>query len=359
MIDCHVHLRDWNWSYKETILHGLNVAEAIGLDGIFDMPNTDPAIISRELVKKRLEDAKKANSPVFYGLYVGLTSNPFQIKEAIECYKEFFPKEGENAGVIGLKMFAGKSVGDLSVVSFEDQLKVYETLAKLDYLGVLAVHCEKESEMHPELWNPRDPISHCDARPKIAEIRSIEDQIKLAETAQYKGHLHILHVTTPESVDIINKNKKYLRISSGVTPNHLLLSNRVMRDRVFGIQEGIGYKVNPPLRDPLTKEELFQYFKDGAIDILESDHAPHSFEEKYERGYLSGIPGLTSWPRYLELLVKEGASSDLIDNMTHPTVNRIFGTNIKKRGSKVDYQKLAVYAKDYALDPCEHLPAKV
>jgi len=359
MIDCHVHLRDWNWSYKETILHGLNVAEAIGLDGVFDMPNTNPAIVSKELVKKRLEDARKVNSSVFYGIYVGVTSNPLQIKEAVECYNEFFPKEGDNTGVIGLKMFAGKSVGDLSIVSFEDQLKVYETLARLGYQGVLAVHCEKESEMHPELWDPKNPISHGDARPKIAEIKSIEDQIKLAETAQYKGHLHILHVTTPESVDIINKNKKYLRISSGVTPNHLLLSDRVMRDRVFGIQEGIGYKVNPPLRDPLTKEKLFQYFKEGAIDILESDHAPHSFEEKYEKGYLSGIPGLTSWPSYLELLAKEGADKGLMNNMIHEAVNKIFGTSIRKRGCGINYQKLARYAKDYALNPCEHLPAKV
>jgi dihydroorotase len=359
MIDCHVHCRDWKQNYKETIEHALHVAEAVGLDGIFDMPNTDPAIVSRELVERRLEDARKVSSPVFYGLYVGLTSDPDQIKQAVECVRNYFPKQEDQVGVVGLKMFAGKSVGDLSVVDFKKQLVVYETLSELNYQGVLAVHCEKESEMHPELWDPRRPVTHSQARPETAEIKSIKDQIVIARTANYQGHLHILHVTTPESVDLVNKNREFLRISCGVTPNHLLLSNRVMKDRIFGLQEGIQYKVNPPLRDPLTKERLFQCFKDGLIDILESDHAPHSWEEKFERNFLSGIPGLASWSKYVELLVREGTDRELIGGMTHDNVNRIFGTKISNKNTGLDWNKLAKYAKDYTFDPCERLPARV
>ncbi|MEK6859771.1 MAG: dihydroorotase family protein [Nanoarchaeota archaeon] len=350
MIDCHVHLRDWNWKHKETIEHGLHVAEAAGLSGVFDMPNTEPVITSRELVERRLKDARKVDSPVFYGLYVGLTSDPEQIKEAVECVREYFPRREESVSVVGLKMFAGKSVGDLSVVHDEEQMQVYWTLAELNYRGVLAVHCEDESQMHPELWDPENPISHCKARPKTAEIRSITKQILFANEADYQGHLHILHVTTHQSVNVVNNSKKTRKISCGVTPNHLLLNNEVMKRN-----NGIAYKVNPPLRDEEARQALFDCFKEGLIDVLESDHAPHSFEEKFERGFLSGIPGLVSWPGYVSLLVRRGSSPELIDRMTHDNINRIFGTKIQKRDAEIDWRKLACHSGDYCFNPLESL----
>ena len=166
-IDLHVHFRDFNQRHKETIKHGLEVAYDSGLDAVFDMPNTDPPIMTRELVMDRLKIAKDTGvSDVFYGVYMGLTANPEQVKRAVDVFREF-PQ------VIGMKLYAGHSVGNLGVITEEDQRRVYETLAREGYGGVLAVHCEKESHLHPETWKHQQPIIHCYARPENAEIWAI------------------------------------------------------------------------------------------------------------------------------------------------------------------------------------------
>ena len=332
MIDCHVHCRDEGQKEKEKIAHALHVAETAGLDGIFDMPNTKRPVISEERVVERLELAEKANPSVFYGLYVGVTADKEQVGEAVRIYRKF-PQ------VVGLKMFAGKSVGDLTVKNPEDQLMVYEQLTSFGYGGVLAVHCEKESEMNSDLFDFNNPITHGDARPEIAETKSIEDQIKFAKQVNYMGKLHIVHVSTSKSVELVRKAKaeKLVRISCGVTPGHLLLDNEVMKRK-----NGIFYKVNPPLRGPETREELFEDFIKGYIDVLESDHAPHTYEDKMKR-HMSGLPNLAFWPEVINLLKRRGAGK-LIDRMTFDNVNTIFGTNIAKKNN-------SPHAKDYVFNP--------
>jgi len=340
-IDCHVHCRDEKVSYKgETIEHALRVAENSRLDGIFDMPNIPDPVTTKKRVLERIALAEAANSEVFFGIYIGVTPDLRQVEEAVNCYREFFPKPEDKVGVIGLKMFAGKSVDDLTVSKFEEQSKVYKKLARLEYVGVLAVHCEKESEMNSELFDAENPVSHCNARPEKAEIESIKDQINLAEKAGYTGKLHIVHVSTPESVELVRSAKKYLRITCGATPHHLLLDNRIMQG-----ENGIMYKMNPPLRSPKTRERLFECFIKGDIDVLESDHAPHSFEDK-TRKHLSGIPNLASWPDFIEILKVRGASQELFDKVAFENINRIFGTSIKR----ID-RCLRSHIKDYVFDP--------
>src|SRR3989344_7917598 len=128
-IDPHVHCRDGKQSYKETIAHALSVAERAGFTAIFDMPNTDPPIFTLQQAKERIELANKSKSPVWYGLYVGLTADKNQIMEAVKAYDSLQP-------VVGFKMFAGHSVGNLGVKENEQQF-VYETLAALGYTGVV------------------------------------------------------------------------------------------------------------------------------------------------------------------------------------------------------------------------------
>ena len=360
-IDSHVHCRDWFQSDKETIVHALRVAERNGLDGIFDMPNCDPAITTRDLARLRLREAEQAQSNVFYGLYLGLSSDPNQIREMVETHKEFFPNEDSRVRVVGLKMYAGKSVGDLTVADLEGQERVYQTLSDLEYNGVLTVHCEKEDLMEDDLWDSDKPITHSYARPEKAEIVSINTQIRLANATGYArkdspGKLHIAHVSTPESIDLINNAKRDLNITSEVAPHHLLLDNGVMTR-----EKGIAYKVNPPLRNPRTRQGLFEKFIDGEIDTLASDHAPHTKNQKFEDPHMSGIPALAFWPQYLEALEQQGASKELLERMMGPCVNNLFGTNIKsieKRGLKRNtFQCPDEDDRDtYAFDPTEHLP---
>jgi len=346
-IDCHTHCRDETAKYKgETIAHALKVAEDSGLSGIFDMPNIPNPVTSRKRVLERIALAKEADSQVFFGIYVGLTPNLEQVREAVECYREFFPKPRDKYGVIGLKMFAGKSVDDLTVSAPEEQFEVYQELSELDYKGVLAVHCEKESLM-VDYFDPENPITHCFSRPIVAEESSIADQITFAIDANYQGHLHIVHVSAADSVDKVRRAKKRgLRISCGVTPHHLLLDDIIMET-----PRGICFKMNPPLRSSNTRDSLLNCFLNGEIDILESDHAPHSEDDKTKK-YMSGIPNLASWPDFIELLKQRGASQGLLDRTAYSNINEIFGTSIKRLNLPV---KKGAHLSEYLFDPYSSL----
>jgi dihydroorotase len=346
MIDPHVHCRDWNWAYKDTVAHVLSVAERIGISGIFDMPNTEPVIASYDAAGRRLDDALRINSPVFYGLYVGLTSDPKQIKEAVRAWKSFFSDGSTRVGVVGLKLFAGKSVGDLSVVNEEDQKTVYRVLAEEGFSGVLAVHCEKESEMLDGIWDPYHPIpiAHCRARPSVAEYASVLDQIKFSGEVDFKGCLHIAHVSSNLSILAIKGAKEKGRIiSCGVTPHHLLFDETKMME-----SDGILYKVNPPIRDCAENMLLWAYLKDGYIDWIETDHAPHTLAEKTGKvldksgkpSYASGIPSLVFYPYLLNRLAQEGFTPEQIVRITHRNIEDIFGINLPMTETRKDFKKI-------------------
>ncbi|MCF7832450.1 MAG: dihydroorotase [Candidatus Marinimicrobia bacterium] len=321
MIDPHVHLRDGKQQHKETIRHGLSVAERIGLAGVFDMPNTNPPILLRDDIVARLALAKSTNSSVFYGLYCGLTSEPAQIAEAVACTREFDQ-------LVGLKLFAGKSTGDLSIPDTVSQSKVFRTLAEEKYTGVLAIHCENEADFKPELWDPEKPITHTQVRPPIAEVNSIEKMIALANTAGFRGNLHICHISLPKSVEALEKARTLVkfRITCGVTPHHLLLYDAMMDQ-----ENGLLLKMNPPLRSKNARDELLQMLLEERIDWIETDHAPHRKSEKLGPPYASGIPGFPILPRLLHTLKNKGASDILLDRITHQNICDAFGINIPNK----------------------------
>ena len=323
MIDPHVHCRDWKQSHKETISHALSVAERIGLSGIFDMPNTSPPINSRELIEKRLADAYKNDSPVFYGIYAGLSSNPDQIREVVKARKELFPK------VVGLKMFAGHSVGNLGIIGEDEQRSVYQTLSGANYEGVLVVHCEKESLLSPTLWIPSTPKSHSYARPNESEVESVRNQIDFATEYQFKGTLHIAHISVPESVDLVNRARKEnnIRVTCGLTPHHCLLNYGLVPNS----QDGLVYKVNPPLRDNISQKRMLELLKQGQIDWIETDHAPHTLKEKLEEPFMSGFPGLPFYPHFLDFLRANGFSEGQLKSLTHTNICDTFGINLPER----------------------------
>lgn len=323
MIDPHVHCRDWAQSHKETIAHALSVAERIGLSGIFDMPNTSPPVNSRELIEKRLADAYKKNSPVFYGIYAGLSSNPNQIREVVNTWRELFPK------VVGLKMFAGHSVGNLGIIKEDEQRLVYQTLSNEGYDGVLVVHCEKEALLKPSLWNPLNPKSHSYARPNEVEVESVRNQIDFATEFKFKGTLHIAHISVPKSVDLVDRTRQEgsIRISCGLTPHHCLLSY----DLVPESNEGLIYKVNPPLRDETSSKGMFELLRQGKINWIETDHAPHNLKEKLDEPFMSGFPGLPFYPHFLDFLRENGFSEEQVRNLTHKNISDTFGINLPER----------------------------
>ncbi len=290
-IDPHAHCRDWRQSRKETLKSAGEAAAHGGITQVHDMPNTAPPILGEDDVKRRLEDAEKSGMPVKYMLYAGLTSNRKQVREAASCV-------GSHEQVAGLKLYAGESVGGLGVTDPEKQLEVYRALAGIKYHGVLMVHCEKVSEFPNDVWSVNNPETWCDIRPPSAEIESVKDQLSFAIKAGFKGHLHFCHITMPESVDLIRMAPKTLRLTCGATPHHLLLSSEIMKRK----SRGLYYKVNPPLRSEQAVLGLVRKLLIGSIDWIETDHAPHTINEKLNAPFMSGLPELDTYSNFIAAL---------------------------------------------------------
>lgn len=312
MIDVHVHLRDWEQSSKETLAHGMGVARSCGVDEVFDMPNTNPPLTGRSAILKRLEDAQACNLDVRYHLWAGVTSDRDQLTQMVELHRELFPR------VIGLKMFAGHSTGNMGLTEEETQKQVYHTLALADYRGVLALHCEKESLLRPDLERSEDFSSHSLARPVAAEIASVRDQLRFASEAGFQGHLHICHLSSIEALSLVEEARANgVRVSCGVTPHHVLLSQDDAKDR------SLYAKMNPPLRSETERSALFAALLAGRIDWIETDHAPHTLADK-EAG-ASGIPGFSGLLLLLKALVEAGAQEDLLKQLVGKRALQVFG----------------------------------
>lgn len=302
MIDPHVHLRDWNENAKETILHGLRTAASIGFNILFDMPNTNPPLTTKENVLKRIEDGKKAiktlkkeygECDMHYSVYCGLTDDEKKTEEAVSLFNSLFPS------VVGLKLFCSQSTGNMGIVEKERQLRIYTLLSSLGYSGVLALHAEKES-----LFN-RSATLHSEIRCPLSEEKSIEDQVENAIVSSFKGTIHIAHISTKGGLEIVREAKKDgMRITCGATPHHSLLSSK---------DENALRKMNPPLRDKKHRDALIEALFDGTIDWAESDHAPHTLDDKLKGA--SGIPGFEGMLRLILFLKKEGMKEERLEEL--------------------------------------------
>ncbi|PIU29973.1 dihydroorotase [Candidatus Woesearchaeota archaeon CG07_land_8_20_14_0_80_44_23] len=345
MIDPHVHLRGWNENRKETIEHGLDVAYAAGLDAVFEMPNTSPSLTTYDLLQRRIEYTDRIISKkklrLFHGIYAGLRAEPKQIEEIVNAYSSLFPR------IVGLKLFAARSTGDLGIIDEYSQKLVYNTLSELGYNGVLAVHCEKESEFLPQFWNPAEPYSHALARPPKSEVESVRDQIKFADKVNFKGTLHICHISVPESLDAIEqaRNSVGFRITCGITPQHCMLYDELMNKAGGNL-----LKINPPLRSDAMRKAMLAALLDGKIDWIESDHAPHTLDDKL-KNLNSGIPVLPYFPHFIKYLKERGATEKQIDDLTNNNIIRTFGIEIENTFRRPDYN----LAKEYPFDPFEIL----
>ncbi|MBO4409659.1 MAG: dihydroorotase [Spirochaetales bacterium] len=319
MTDPHVHFRDWNQCSKETVLHGMLTGAQAGFDVFFDMPNTDPAVTSREAVIRRLELGASAERELasrgleaHYHLYCGVTADKEQIREMAGVWKEFFPR------VCGLKMFASQSTGNMGITGMDDQFAVYSTLSGLDYRGVLAVHCEKE-----ELFD-LSAESHWERRPASSEMCSVHEQISFAERAGFKGTLHIAHISTAGALDEVKaaRERGLVRVTCGATPHHALLN--------CGSETAV-VRMNPPLRVEADRLAVWNALFDGTVDWIESDHAPHTLEDKKKGA--CGLPGFEGMLRLVAALRKAGMPEARLNALLCTDALKAFG--IKESSSPV------------------------
>lgn len=297
-IDPHVHFRTPGQEYKEDWDSGSRAAVAGGVTTVFDMPNNSPATISEErLIAKR--ELIKNKSWVNYGLYIGATADNAAQLSAVR-------------GVCGVKVYMGSSSGDLLV---SEKAQVENIFKQVDD-KILCFHAETEAL----LGNPAGvllPEMHSRLRPPAAALDALSFVLDMAE--KYQRRVHICHVTTAGEAELLKKRKSAL-ISAEVTPQHLFLDESVY-ERLKNYA-----KVNPPLRKSFDREALWQALKDGVIDMLATDHAPHTKAEK-ERDYFDAPAGMPGLDTMLPLLLNEVC----VGNMTLMEVVRVTSYNAARR----------------------------
>jgi dihydroorotase-like cyclic amidohydrolase len=331
-IDTHVHFRDENLSYKgSTIKQGMELARKNGICACVDMPNNDPPTISLENVENRMGIAKRDGCLEGYYLNIGITKNPEQIKKAAEIATK-------HPRVVGLKYFTtGKKEDVLAITNEDDQYRIYETLARCKYHGVVTPHCEKESYFNKGAFNPKEPWTWNDERPPIDEEKAVKDQIDFALENDFCGYIHIPHISSHMTIRILWKHCKFprLEISGELTPHHLIYTTDDMKG-----ENGLDLKTNPPIRNEEIVGYLWGELKDFAtvenrfdpvLFTIGSDNSPHTWQEKRNPPYASGyqslrIPtdGISDYQKLLLEMKRRGFTEQEIDNLTYLNAKKIF-----------------------------------
>jgi dihydroorotase len=310
VIDAHVHFREPGLEWKEDLESGTRAAVAGGVTSFFDMPNTNPATIDCESLEQKKKIAQE-KSLANYNFFIGATKN--NLDEVINA-----------KNIPGVKIFMGSSTGSLLLENYKDMEAFF---AKGDFL--IAVHAEADfliKENQNKLGHLNDIRNHRKIRSIEAAIEATEIAISLAK--KYKRRLHICHLTSEAEALYLSKEKEGSRITAEVTPQHLFLHSP-------GAYLNLGTlaQVNPPIRDHRHSKMLFAALKQGVIDLIATDHAPHTLEEKQqEYGKApSGMPGIeTSLPLMLNT-VNNGKSS-LIELSNWMSTNPAKVFNIHNKG---------------------------
>ena len=284
-VDAHVHFREPGMTQKEDFASGSLAAAFGGMSCVFDMPNTIPQTNNLQNIKDKISMAEN-KSHVDFGIYSGISNDNLD--------------KIEQMGKIcsGFKIY----LGNTTLALLFDKKKLHEAinLVGLTDKPVL-FHAEDEERLIKCKSQETNIIDHMRFRPAGCEETSIRDILSASSGLNTK--VHICHVSSCDGLELL-KNRPN-NITFGITPHHCLLSaERGMGSETF-------YKVNPPLRSSFDKESLFNAVKNGVADILESDHAPHTRDEKdvdFDSAP-SGLPGVeTMYPLFL-YLAKKGVTS--------------------------------------------------
>ncbi len=330
--DVHVHLREPGFLRKETIETGSMAAAAGGYTSVCAMPNLDPVPDSAENIKKEEEIIEKTAVVHVYP-YGAITVGE---------------KGEELADLEGMAPYAFAFSDDGHGVQNDDMMRKAMTEAKR--LGkVIAAHCEVNELLnggyihdgkYAALHGHRGICSE-------SEWKQIERDIELVKETGCA--YHVCHISTKESVELIRQAKKDgVNISCETGPHYLVMND-------MDLQEEGRFKMNPPIRDESDRQALIEGLKDGTIDVIATDHAPHTKEEKSKglEKSLMGVVGLeTAFPIvYTELVRKGVITLEKAVELLNVNAKKRFGIGASiKEGEKAD---LTVFDLDeeYTVDP--------
>ena len=311
VIDTQVHFREPGLEHKEDFASGSRSAVLGGVTAIFEMPNTRPSTVSAEALADKVARGR-GRMHCDFAFFVGATREN----------AEELPRLEKLPGAAGVKVFMGSSTGDL-LVDDEDTLSLI--------LGLIerraAFHAEDEARLRERasLRREGDPASHSEWRDAETALAATAKLLRLASAAGKR--VHVLHVSTAAEMQLLALHRDLASVE--VTPQHLTLAAPEVYRRL-----GTKAQMNPPLRDAAHQNILWWGLTQGVVDVLGSDHAPHSLEEKAKSypASPSGMPGVqTLVPVMLDHVNNGRLSLARFVDLTSAGPQRLFGIAGKGR----------------------------
>ena len=326
--DVHVHFREPGFSYKETIRTGSLAAARGGYTDVCTMPNLNPVPDGVENIKKQIEiiekDAAVRVHP-YAAITVGEKGEMLTDMKALSPYCIAFSDDGKG-------------------VQSEDMMR--EAMIKAKALGkIIAAHCEDNSLLCGGYIH-KGEYARLHGHKGIcaeSEWKPIERDLRLAKETGCK--YHVCHISCKESVELIRKAKaEGVDVTCETAPHYLIFND-------MDLKESGNFKMNPPIRSEEDRQALIKGLQDGTIDMIATDHAPHSSEEK-SRGLensLMGVVGLeTAFPVLYTYLVKKGI-------ITLEKLIELMFINPRRRFGITQTEDICVYdlQSEYIINPCE------
>ena len=311
VIDTQVHFREPGLEQKEDLETGSRAAVVGGVTAVFEMPNTKPLTTSADTLSDKVERARHRMFCDF-AFYVGGTRENVDDIPTLENLQ----------ASAGIKVFMGASTGDLLV---EDEPSLDRIIGRIRRRA--AFHSEDEARLRERagLRRQGDPSSHPVWRDEIAAMIATERLVRLAEA--HRKRIHVLHVSTAEEIAFLGLHKEWASVE--VTPHHLTLVAPDCYERL-----GTFAQMNPPVRDESHRQAIWAGIASGVVDVLGSDHAPHTREEK-EHPYPESHSGMTGVQTLVPVMLNHVNAGHLsltrlVDLTSHGPA-RLFGIRGKGR----------------------------
>lgn len=308
VIDSQVHFREPGLIHKEDLYTGSLAAALGGVTTFLEMPNTNPPTTTVEAINEKVRLGKE-KSIVNFGFFIGATGNNL----------EELQKSQGLEGCCGVKIFLGSSTGSLLLFDREKLLEIFKNIS-----CPIAVHSESETILNQRKHirdNAKSVHAHYEWRNVDSAVESTKMILSIAKEAKRK--VHLLHITTKDEMELIEKDRNYCTVE--VTPQHLTLYAPDIYDII-----GTFAQMNPPIREKVHTDGLWQGLNKGLVDVIGSDHAPHTTEEK-NKGYPdtpSGMPGVqTIFQIMLNHHLRGKISLEKLQELLCETPAKLYGLN--------------------------------
>lgn len=312
VIDSQVHFREPGLTHKEDLETGTRGAVLGGITGIFEMPNTHPLTLWAEDLQAKL-DAARGRAWCDYAFYIGGSGVNAEQLQTLENLP----------GCAGVKVFMGSSFGDL----LADDDTVLRRILRYGQRR-MAVHAEDEARLRERkalVEASGDVRQHHEWRDVESALRATQRIVAMA--AETGRRLHVLHVSTAEEIQFLAQCKR--RATVEVTPHHLTMAAPECYERLGSLAQ-----MNPPVREQRHQDALWQAIRDGVVDVIGSDHAPHTRDEK-AKPYPHTPSGMTGVQTLLPLMLHHVNAGRLtlqrLVDLTSAGPARIFGIEGKGR----------------------------